>query len=233
MKEYFDKAIVDEAIYHARRCYPEEACGFILSDRFLPLPNIAEDKVKNFEIDAREYIRYNGDIKCIVHSHADYGHASKQDMLSQISTNVPWGLICIANGSLEKIAFWGDQLEPQDLVGRVFCHGVHDCYSLVRDYYRMKGITIPIFPRENFWWEKFPSMLMDNCHEAGFEFIDECDLKEGDVVFMQIMANVVNHSAIYLGKSWIVHHLYGKLSKKDPINKWRSSITGYLRYKNA
>ena len=76
-------------------------------------------------------------------------------------------------------------------------------------------------------------MLEDGVHEAGFDYIDERELKEGDVVFMKIKADVVNHSAIYLGKSWIVHHLYGRLSNKEPINKWRSFITGYLRYKNA
>lgn len=233
MKDYFEKYLVDQAINHVKTVYPEEGCGFILSDRFLPLENIAEDKVKNFEVDRKEFIKYSGDIKCIVHSHADYPHASKQDMLGQIRSNIPWGLICLKNGATEHVVFWGDQLEPQDLIGRPFVHGIYDCYAIVRDYYRMKGNDIPIFPRENLWWEKDPSMLENGCHQAGFDFIDKSELKEGDVIFMKVMAKVVNHSAIYLGNNLIVHHLYNKLSRREPLTSWHQYVSGYLRYNNA
>src|SRR6476661_4121625 len=51
--------------------------------------------------------------------------------------------------------FWfGDQLTPAPLIGRGFRHGVHDCYSLLRDYYRSER-NDPIIdqPRDWNWWD--------------------------------------------------------------------------------
>jgi len=233
MNHPFDEVLIDKAILHAKSIYPEESCGFITKDDYLPMINISEDKENNFEIDAKEYMRLDGKIEAIIHSHANYPHASKQDMISQIKSNVPWGIIFLKNGATEHVAFFGDQIPPYDLIGRPFIHGIFDCYAIVRDYYRMKGITIPIFSRENLWWESQPSMLEDGCKDAGFEFIDKSELKEGDVIFMKIMAKVVNHSAIYLGNNLIVHHIYNKLSRREPFTSWQQYASGYLRYQYA
>lgn len=233
MKTYFDKELIRKAEFHAKSKYPEEACGFITDDDFIPIDNVAVNKVQNFVIDKFDYIKYNGKVKAIVHSHADYPHLSKADMIGQIKSALPWGLVLLNKGKVEHTVFWGNQLEPQDLIGRPFIHGIYDCYAIVRDYWRLKGHDIIDFPRDNLWWETEPSMLEDGCQEAGFDFINESQLKIGDVVFMKVMAPVVNHSAIYIGDGLVLHHLYNKLSRKEPLIRWRDSISGYLRYKNA
>jgi len=233
MKQYFDKVSVMKAEHYAISKFPEEACGFITHDDFIPCENIADDKVKNFKIDKYEYFKYHDQIQCIVHSHANYPHLSAADMEGQIRSNLPWGLILLNNGKVQHTVFWGDMLEPEELIGRPFIHGLFDCYGVVRDYWRAKGYWIKDFPRDNLWWETQPSMLEDNCRDAGFDFIDESEVKNGDVVFMKVVADVVNHSGIYLGDGLILHHLYNRLSRTEPLNRWRKFVTGYLRCKHA
>ena len=168
----------------------------------------------------------------LVEPFADYPHLSKVDMDGQIGSALPWGIILLKNGGIEHTAFWGDGI-IYDLIGRPFIHGLFDCYSLVRDYWRHKGFDIKEFPRENFWWEKDPSMLERGSESAGFHYIDSSEVQEGDVVFMKIMSNVTNHSGIVLNKGIVLHHLYNRLSRREPLNRWRKFITKYLRYENA
>jgi proteasome lid subunit RPN8/RPN11 len=236
MKHPFDATIVKKAGYYCRKRYPNEACGFITEDNFVPMVNIARDKINHFQIDPKEFIRYNKQIKAIVHSHADYPHLSKDDMESQIRSNLPWGVVFVEKGGVRDTVFFGDQIPPYELLERPFVHGVFDCYGLVRDYYRTKGKILPIYPRDNLWWEKEPSMFLDNFIETGFKEIDIKQLKVGDVVLMKIFAPVVNHCGIYLGNDTILHHLYGRLSMRDSFSRWRRRISGYYRYvggKNA
>jgi len=233
MKEYFDRHIVMQAELYAKEKYPEEMCGFILEDRFQPLTNIAVNKVNNFRVSENDYLQYRNEIKAVVHSHADYPHIGKTDMEGQIRSEVPWGVILLKCGAVEHIAFWGDKLPVQDLIGRPFIHGIYDCYALVRDYWRHKGFDVVDFPRENLWWEKEPSMLEDLCVEAGFDFIDETELRIGDVIFAKVLAPVANHSGIYIGDGLMLHHLYNKLSRREPLHRWKKHVTGYLRYRYA
>ena len=194
------------------------------------MKNIAEDKSDNFEIDIKEFIKYESIIKCIIHSHNNYGHLSRNDMILQEKSRKPYGMINLINKSLDKVVFWGDQLPPQDLIGRSFTHGCYDCYGLVRDYYKMKGITLPSYPRENFWWKKDPSMLIDNFQDAGFKRIKDNEVREGDVYMMKLDAPVVNHSGIWLKNGMILHHLYKNLSGKDSIGRWQQFLEGFYRY---
>jgi len=226
----FDPIEVRKALNHFKMLVPEEGCGFIHKGKFVPVDNISEEKIMTFEIDPREYLKYADGLECILHSHYNYDHVSKKDMLQQIASKVPWGIIFLRDTSHENMIFFGDQLEPYDLIGRSFVHGVHDCYGLVRDYYRLKGITLPIFPRDNLWWEREPSMIMDNYKEAGFEEIEEKDIQEGDVFVAQILADVVNHTGIVLDNGLILHHLYTRLSRRDNHTSWKKFIRGYYRY---
>jgi proteasome lid subunit RPN8/RPN11 len=231
MKHPFSEKIEGQIEIIVKEEYPNEICGFIIDDEFIQMKNIAEDPVRDFRIDEKEYLRYKKKIKAIIHSHADYPHLSKTDMVQQIATALPCGVAFVDKGYYEGMVYFGDQVIPYPLKERQFIHGVFDCYSLVRDYYRIeRNVAIPIFPRDNFWWEKDPSLLKDHCEEAGFDYIDESQAKEGDVFFMQLRAPVINHSGIYLGNGEIIHHLYNKLSRQEPLGRWTKYITDWLRY---
>jgi cell wall-associated NlpC family hydrolase len=230
MKQFFDQNIINKAVMHARSKLPEESCGFITDDDYIPMVNVCRDRKNHFKIDPKQYIIYNEKIRAIIHSHNDYPHASMDDMLKQVETAVPWGIMNFRNGFLESVFFWGDQLPIQDLIGRPFVHGVYDCYGLVRDYYRTKGHTLPLYPREHQWWTKQSSMLLENVEKIGcFDRIDPSEIKEGDMFFMNILSDVVNHSGIYLGDEIILHHLQNRLSRKELIHRWKDSIYGFYR----
>lgn len=233
MKTYFDRNLIFEAHQHAKAVYPEEACGFLLKDRYMRMDNFAKDRTNTFKINHKEFLTHQEGLLAIMHSHGDYPHLSAADMEQQIETGVPWGITFVDKGFVTGTYFWGDDLEPQDLIGRQFIHGLYDCYATVRDYWRLKGFDIPDFPRDNLWWEKNPSMLEELYKEAGFDYIDESELKEGDSVVMKVLSNVTNHSAIVLNDGLILHHLYGRYSRREPLNRWKKFVTGYLRYKHA
>ena len=225
----FPQHLINLAVQHCKSVYPEEGCGFILENAFIPCDNVAADKVKNFKIDLKEFAKYNSDIKAIIHSHANYPHISKHDMITQKNLEIPFGVVFLKNGALDKLAFFGDQIKPYELLNREFIHGIFDCYALMRDWHRLNGRMIKDYPRENLWWETEPSMLEDLCNDAGFYHIDE-EPKVGDIIFMKVLADVTNHSAVYLGDGLLLHHLYGRLSRREPVVRWRKYITGYLRY---
>lgn len=231
MKIYFERAL-SEIKEDAIKRYPEEACGLIVEDEYIPCDNVAESPETDFKIRPEEYIYHSkrAVIQAIVHSHNDFPHASKKDMQAQIATAVPWGVVNVKNKNVMGVFFWGDQLEMQDLLKRPFCHGVYDCYSLVRDYYRQQSIMLPECPREWKWWENGEDLYMTGLEEAGFVRIDRDELEEGDGILFQVRSKVINHSAIYLGRGLMLHHLVNRLSRREPVGSWVKFATHFVRY---
>jgi len=233
MKTYFDRKIILDVQKHAQIEHPKEACGFIMDDYYHPIQNRAEDPINDFKISPEDFIKYRKEIRAIVHSHVDYPHLSKADMISQKKSGIPWGVTLLNKTAVIDTYFWGDDLEIQEFIGRPFVHGLYDCYALVRDYHRSIGHDVPDFPRSNLWWHDEPSMLEDNCDEAGFYYIQESEVDVGDVITMKVLADVTNHQAIYLGDGLMMHHLYNRLSRREPVHRWSKHITGFMRYKSA
>lgn len=230
-KHPFKKYLIDEFIKYAKTKFPEEACGFFVNDKFIPQDNIHPEPENNFEIDVKQYLYYLSGLQCIVHSHNNYAHLSKNDMIQQRATNVPWGMVNLINNSPNEIVFWGNGIDNYPLKGRPFVHGVWDCYGLVKSYYKnVVGIDIQDFVRENFWWNTDPSLLEDRVNDAHFYKIDPSEKKEGDVVFMKIISKVTNHCGIIKDRGLILHHMYNRLSNEEPIGRYNKYITGYYRY---
>lgn len=101
------------------------------------------------------------------------------------------------------------------LVGRQFCHGITDCYSLVRDWHKREhGIELPDFERRDGWWHNGQDLYMEQFRQAGFEPA-KGEPRSGDCFLMQVRAPVANHAAIYLGDGLILQHLHGRLSSRD------------------
>ncbi|WP_164135405.1 NlpC/P60 family protein, partial [Stenotrophomonas maltophilia] len=72
------------------------------------------------------------------------------------------------------------------------------------------GINLPNYNRIDGWWDNGGNLYVDNFEDAGFYPVK--DLKIGDMIVMQINANVPNHAGVYLGDGLTGHHLYGRLS---------------------
>lgn len=129
----------------------------------------------------------------------------------------------------------------EGLLGREFKHGESDCYSLMRDFYRMNfGIEVPDLARPDNWWEpdgegKHLNLYLDHYQWAGFSLITSLNPRDwlpGDVILMAIRSSVANHGAILLPGEKIIHHFHSNLSQIDPYSRpiWRDNTVAILRH---
>jgi len=234
----FGKQVDAAILEYSKSVLPNEACGYINAKReFVPLKNVASNPKEEFKLS------YNPKgALAIVHSHPDGPfYPSELDMRQQIATALPWGIAGIHEKHNE--VFWfGDDAPIPPLVGRGFRHGVTDCYSLVRDYYRsIHSILIPEFPRSWEWWTGDAELYVKNFKQAGFAEIDLNDALPGDGFIATIgRSKSANHAGVYLGNGLVLHHVArregyapDKLSVIEPAVKWMQYVTKVLRYENG
>jgi cell wall-associated NlpC family hydrolase len=200
---------------HAQEAMPNEACGLVVDagDRVaVRCPNSSAFPASHFRIHPRdrEAAERLGQVVACYHSHV-YRPAkvSDEDKTSSEACRLPFVVVGWPTDvwALYTPCGWRAQLE-----GRPFCHGVLDCYSLVRDYYRERlGIEVPDFYRDDLWWERGEELILDNMEAAGFAEV--ADLRPHDVLLMQLPSQkVVCHAAVYLGDGHMLHHVPGRLS---------------------
>lgn len=220
--------------------YPEEACGFIIKGRYVPMKNVAEDPLTTFRIDPKEYVKAaKRGIAAVMHSHPysmEFSTTyppqwpSTADMKGWLNHGVPWG-ICATNGEGITEIVWLDDAHPAPLVGREFIHGVNDCYSVIRDWFRMeRGIVLPNFARGMEWWERGEDLYDQNFEAAGFKTIPFEEASVGDCVLFRVASPVTNHAAVITGENEILHHLFHRQSGHDTLSKWTRVINRAVRY---
>lgn len=225
-----------QIIKHAQKEYPKECCGLLVSCKsevlYFPCTNLAKGE-EHFILDPRDYAlaANRGEVLAVVHSHPDSSpEPSQADKTACEATGVLWYILsypALKWVLLKPTGF----LAP--LVGRQWAHGVQDCYTIIRDWYRLeRSINLPDFFRADEWWLKGENLYLDNFEKAGFlKMPQKTELQVGDVILMQIHAGVPNHAAIYLGDDIILHHLYNRLSTKDTWGGyWRKHAVAILRY---
>lgn len=225
---------VKAAREHAVEAYPNEAVGLVTEKGYVRCENRAVAPGCNFEIDASVLLDYENVIT-LIHSHPDGDVApSEADMRSQIAMDIPWGILSsTAEDCSDEPMWFGDSCPIPPLVGRLFLHGVTDCYSLVRDYYRtQKGILLPEYPRDDEWWNSGQNLYEENFRQAGFVPFkgSEDELVPGDAFLCKFRSPVINHAGIYDGEGLILHHISGHVSVRSPLNIWRRSIEYWVRY---
>jgi cell wall-associated NlpC family hydrolase len=123
--------------------------------------------------------------------------------------------------------------ENSKLVNRPFLHGMFDCYTLIRDYYRRNfNIILPTNLQRNWeWWTEGSNLYVDNAKKYGFEEVQ--DIKIHDVLIMNINSQVPNHGAIYLGDNKILHHIGGRFSTEETLkSSYKHNLAVIYRNKN-
>lgn len=245
----FDPAALAAFKADALARWPHEACGLLTAAGYVPCRNIAADPLIDFRLPEVDFVAH-GPVAAVLHSHTHHRNAkgavvlggldwpSLADQISQAATSVPWGISVVtasADGAADHVTdpfFFGDGLEPLDLVGRPFRHAVTDCYALVRDWWLTQGIALPNFPRDETWWLSGGDLYRDHFAEVGFAPIDPSEARAGDCFLAQIHSRVPNHAGVYLGDGLILHHAQGTLSRRDPLSRWQRHITHWLRHES-
>ena len=264
----FSKQVLEAAKAHGIAQWPLESVGYVVAGTYVPQENISTTPMSTFEVCPSAWLSsvQIGTIQAVIHSHpihrrtnsagveelvvCDYPNAI--DMRGQINSGVPLGIFTCDAASATEPFFWGDAVPIPPLTGthRFFRHGVMDCYSLIRDYYRVTfGIALKEHPRDWDWWnvKQHGSQVVPaqdlytmGFQETGFRTINSSELRRGDVFLAQIPRTPVPcHGGIYLGGSgdMILHHLcsgkpvdYTRLAVEEPGIRYLKYATHFLRY---
>lgn len=222
---------------HAAKEYPRESCGLVVVRKgrrvYIPCRNVAESADGHFMIAPEDYAAAEdgGAVELVVHSHPNVSHQPSQaDLVGIERSGLPWLIVNWPTGNFSVTMPTGYEAP---LVGRQFAHGILDCYTLVRDYFRTIGIALPDFDREERWWLKEKNLYMD-LHEAAGFYIADGDPQQHDMLVMQIASPVPNHAAVYLGDGTILHHQAGRLSSRDVYGGWyRKCTTHIMRHREV
>lgn len=230
----------DQIRSEAVAAYPAEAVWLITTAGCKQVRNTADDPTKTFRVSKKDMAAATAaGLLAVVHSHPDSPPCpSEADMVGQIGSKVPWGIVATDGTSTSLITWFGDQVPKPPLVGRGFLHGVTDCYALIRDFYQEElGIPLVEFPRNWEWWRNGKDLYRDGIRPAGFRVIEESEAVPGDMWVAQLHSPVPNHGGVLLDRGLALHHPSsrnpvdpGFLSRREPISRWLPHIVMWLRH---
>ena len=227
----------EAALVHAKDQDPKESCGLLLNingkEKYFPCRNLSMTAFQCFIIDPEDYIKADntGDIIGVVHSHPVTPPVpSQSDKVACEQSGLIWHIV---NPKTES---WG-YLKPTGykapILGREWAWGVTDCYTLVRDWYKEKlNINLIDWQRPTTLEDFNKEPMFEKCaEETGFrELRPDEKLIDGDLLFMSIFSNNLNHVAIFIDGD-VLHHLADRLSCIEPYSEWLLKCTGKrLRY---
>lgn len=228
---------------HVLQEYPKEACGVLVNDEYFPCKNVAVDPIAHFQVSPLDYFAASklGEIQAILHSHpydrfqvqaypAYFPSAS--DMTEWMKGSIPWGIVATEGENISDVVWMNeDYIAP--LEGRQFVHGIYDCYSICRDYYRLEhNLTLPNYPRDMRWWKKGLDLYSENFEAAGFEEVPFKDARFSDALLIKYGSRVINHAAIYTGPNQILDQMYGKQSGYATLSGMMPYVVKVVRHKD-
>lgn len=225
--------------------YPKEACGVIIKVGkkaiLVPCRNMAQDPKNFFLMNVEDYADAadRGEIIAIWHSHPNRtATPSEADLVGVENGGVPWYILGISKDDEGRFAFDGPTVtKPTGFemayLGRPYVFGVMDCYTLVRDYYKREfNLHLGEGPRIEFWWRdgKNKDLLKNGAKGQGFIPLIGQEPEVGDLFLISTEGGDANHVALYIGNDTILHHCYGRLSKRDVYaGYWRKHTISHLR----
>ena len=116
------------------------------------------------------------------------------------------------------------------LTGKEYVYGTQDCYTVIRDYYKLKGVLLPDFERPEDL-ETTDSIFLEQAELCGFYPVHFDLRKVGDMVVMKLRTKTPMHAAIYVGDDKILHQRTNSLSAVEPFGRYyRQSVAAVYRY---
>lgn len=220
----------------ARKASPEECCGFVVNGKVVPCKNISPLPLSTFVISAEDYEKAEniGEIEAVYHSHVDGVRGfSLPDVKACKQSGLPWIVYHLPSSDF----FYANPSGTAPYEERQWVYGIHDCYALLRDFYKREfGIELDDFERgeEKEWESSSWNMFTRNYESQGFYEVKGPELK-GDFLLMQIGAPSPNHAAVMTGDgNYFYQHLTGRLSEKNVYGGYWAKVTAkVLRHKEV
>lgn len=228
--QFFFDGVIRDALAHAKEVFPEECCGAVIREEYVRFENKADkpdinpdsNTLNSFVINDPSFYAANaaGDVQAVIHSHDKDPHASIEDQQQQMALDLPFGLINLVNRAVTHCVFWGDSLPVEPLMGRHFVYGVWDCFSLVRDYFRVKlGLLMPNVPREYGFWLRGESMFEKWFDSFDAEPVDKAHIRPNDILLYNLHGTrFLNHCAVYQENGLVLHHFENHVSQALPLS---------------
>lgn len=230
---------------HAIECYPNESCGLVVmapdGERYIQCTNSHDNPSEHFRVTGEAFADAEelGEVVAVIHSHPNASaNPSDADRVQCELSELPWHIISI--GMVDGQPEFGAQgyCEPcgyeAPLEGRQFAHGILDCFTLFKDFlWREYHIRVSNYDREDDWWNNGGDLYsIDRLNDEGFFQITD-EPRRGDIILMNVRSKVANHAAVYLGDGTILHHLHGRLSRKEAYGGyWAERTMLIVRHKD-
>jgi proteasome lid subunit RPN8/RPN11 len=225
---------------HTLECYPNEMCGILTIDDFIPLENIHSNPLNSFKIKNKDFIKYLTVVTAIIHSHTrelnkpellDLRTPSYKDMQQQKLTNLPWLIVsCESITVTEPLQF--PRIPNNEYVGRRFQWFIYDCYTLIQDWYRFE---LNIILDDHTITEDYQDLRHLNdlfepyIESYGFKEVPFRDLKDHDLILLDNSGFKSNHLGVYY-KGNVIHQ--DMLSVSVPLETFIGRVNKVLRYES-
>jgi cell wall-associated NlpC family hydrolase len=105
------------------------------------------------------------------------------------------------------------------LIGRQWDYGRSDCFSLVREWFNLKGVAIPDFDRPADL-DSCESLFLAEAEACGFFQVEFDRRRPGDVLIMRLGTMAPMHAAILLENEQILHQRQDSLSAVEPLRQY-------------
>jgi len=105
------------------------------------------------------------------------------------------------------------------LIGRQWDYGRSDCFSLVREWFNLKGVGIPDFDRPADL-DSCESLFLAEAEACGFFQVEFDRRRPGDVLIMRLGTMAPMHAAIVLENEQILHQRQDSLSAVEPLRQY-------------
>jgi proteasome lid subunit RPN8/RPN11 len=232
----WSQQIAFEAWVHCNEVYPKEAVAIVKGGEYIRLENLSKTPENDIAL-SDEQLLMVAQADIFFHSHPDgLACPSEMDMRYQQQLGIPFVIMCLP---IYDVFCWGDMLQDAPIEGRTFRHGIHDCCTVIRDWYKVQhGVTFPHAPRGWSWWSKTKQNLyLDNFKASGFVQIPFNEATFGDVVLFQWNYRVPMHAALIIDQFMMLHHAAGvreldrsRLSCQVPRGRYNQHVMVTLRY---
>lgn len=110
-------------------------------------------------------------------------------------------------------------VDYRSLTGKAWKYGEQDCYTLLRDYFALRGVDLPDFDRPKNL-QRTDSIFLRYAETLDFLNVAFNDRQEGDVLIMRLGTRSPMHAAIYLKDDRILHQRMNSISAIEPLTQY-------------